>query len=101
MPKKPATPGLLKRICNQLEPDLEAWLVDIGRFALIIAGLIFAHYGFRLLRVAGVSKHYIDWLEKEELTVDGIVYTLFLIAILRRSLLTLFGGRSSPGQLSP
>jgi hypothetical protein len=94
MPKTPPKPGLLARVYSKVEPNLEAWLVDICNFILIVAGLILAHYGFRLLQAAGVPKQYVLWLENAELAADGIVYALFLVAIVRRSALTLFSDSS-------
>lgn len=98
VPKKPFKPGLLGRVYIKVELNLEAWLVDICYFILIVVGLLLAHYAFRLLQAAGLPKHYVVWLENEELAADGIVYSLFLVAIIRRSFLTLFSERSSAGQ---
>jgi hypothetical protein len=101
MPKKPPKPGLVARVYSKVELNLEAWLVDICNFILIVAGLLLAHYAFRLLHAAGVPEHYVVWLENEELAADGIIYSLFLLAIVRRSALTLFSERSSTDQTAP
>jgi len=101
MPKKPPKPGLLARVYSKVEPNVEAWLVDICNFILIVVGLLLAHYAFRLLHAAGLPKNYVSWLENEELAADGIIYTLFLVAIVRRAVLILFSERSSTDQSLP
>jgi len=101
MVKKPKPPGLCGRVYNQVEPHLEAWLVNLCLFALVVLSLLIAHYGFRVLRVAGVDEHYIRWLEREEQAADGLVFTLFLIAVVRHAALSLLGASSSPSQVSP
>jgi hypothetical protein len=101
MVRTPPKPGLLVRVYSNVEPNLEAWLVDICNFILIVVGLLLAHYSFRLLQAAGVPKGYVVWLENEELVADGIIYSLFLVAIVRRTVLILFSQGSSTDQNAP
>lgn len=101
MAKRPPKPGLLVRVNSKVSPNLEAWLVDICNFILIVVGLLLAHYAFRLLQAAGLPKNYVLWLENEELVADGIIYSLFLVAIVRRAVLILFSERSPTDQSVP
>jgi hypothetical protein len=55
--------GLLQRAYRKLDPEIEAWLVDTGRFLLFFASLLIAYGLFKVLRALGVDRRYIDTLE--------------------------------------
>jgi hypothetical protein len=77
---------LARRAYRRLEPELESWLVDTGRFSLIFASLLFAYAVFRLLRAVGVNGDFIDGLEAMDHFSIAASFVMFLLTILRRGL---------------
>jgi hypothetical protein len=82
------TESLAHRAYRRLEPELESWLVDMGNFLLIFAGLLVAFGFFRLLRALGISSSFIDWMETLDHAAVAFCFVSFLWTVTRRAALT-------------
>jgi hypothetical protein len=76
----------LQRVYRKLDPDIEAWLVDTGRFLLLFVSLLIAQGVFKILRALGINRNYVDVLEWSDHFANGCVFILYLVAILRTAL---------------
>ena len=79
------TRQLVRRAYRKLQPELESWLVDTGRFGLIFASLLFGYAVFRVLRAVGVNGDYLDGLELLDHFSIAASFVMFLLAVLRRA----------------
>jgi hypothetical protein len=83
MPNPPS--NLLQRVWVRLQPDVESWLVDMGRYALLFLGLI-AFFGlFKLLRSMGFNQTYVDILERVDHAGAGIIFGIYVLSLMRRA----------------
>src|SRR6266851_2914406 len=80
---------LLQRAYRKLDPEIESWLVDTGRFLLLFASLLIAHGVFKVLRALGIDRTYVDVLEWSDHFANGCVFVMYLLAILRAALAAL------------
>ena len=74
---------MFQRAYRKLDPEIEAWLVDTGRFLLLFGSLLIAQGIFRILRALGIDRSYVDVLEWSDHFANGCVFILYLVAILR------------------
>ena len=77
---------LALRSYRRLQPELESWLIDTGRFSLIFASLLFAYAVFRILRAVGIDSDFIDGLERLDHFSIAASFVMFLLTVLRRAL---------------
>jgi hypothetical protein len=84
------TSNLWQRAWHKLEPDVESWLVDMGRYALLFLGLVSLFLLFKLLRSIGINSPFIDTLEKWDHVGTAIIFVVFVVTLIRRAIVSLF-----------
>jgi hypothetical protein len=84
----PNPPNLWQRVWAKLQPDVESWLVDTGRYILLFFGLIVMFAVFRILRSIGINTPFVDILEQIDHTGIGIVFAIFVATLVRRALVS-------------
>jgi hypothetical protein len=75
-----------QRVWNRLQLDVESWLVDMGRYALLFLGLIAFFFLFKLLRAIGFNQAYIDILEQLDHVGAGIIFAIYVASLVRRAI---------------
>jgi hypothetical protein len=79
-------PNIWQRAWIRLQPDVESWIVDTARFALLFLGLILFYGIFKILRSMGFNQTFVDILEDVDHAGAGIVFTIYVVSIIRRAL---------------
>jgi len=82
-------PNIWQRAWIRLQPDVESWIVDNGRFALLFLGLILFYGVFKIFRSIGFNSIYVDILEWLDRVSAGIIFVIYVISTIRRAIATL------------
>jgi hypothetical protein len=68
-------------------------VLDIARYAKLFASLLFSFGMFRLLRLVGMAPWLLDFLEPADQIGLAIVFVAFVLTVVRRAVMDVFGGR--------
>jgi hypothetical protein len=83
-------PPFWRKLWLRIEPDAESWLVEIFYYCRIFSLLLLAFLIFRFLRIVGLESAFVDGMEKMDHAATGLVFCMFLLAIIRNAFVSFF-----------